>query len=110
LVMEKLEKVRQRGYIAEGPVRSLTHVFYVPKGDSDIRMVYNGTSLGLNDALFAPHFGLLVIRHALRGLLPGYNQADIDITEMFLNFNLGPELQGILRSGPDLLDKEQIFS
>ena len=110
LVMEKLEKVRRRGYIAEGPVRSLTHFFYVPKGDSDIRMVYNGTSSGLNNDLYAPHFGLPVIRHALRSLLPGYNRVNIDIAEMFLNFNLGPELQPY--SGVDLtpLLKSKSFS
>jgi hypothetical protein len=63
-------------------------------------MVYNGTSCGLNDCLFAPHFGLPVIRHAIRSLLPGYHQADIDVAEMFLNFNLGEALQPY--SGVDL--------
>ena len=100
LVAEKVGRVRSKGYIAPGPVKSLTHYFYVPKGESDIRMVYNGTSCGLNDCLFAPHFGLPVIRHALRSLLPGYHQADIDVAEMFLNFNLGEALQPY--SGVDL--------
>jgi hypothetical protein len=93
MVVEKIEKVRMKGYIAPGTVKSLTHFFYVPKGESNIRMVYNGTSSGLNDCLFAPHFGLPIIRHALRSLLPGYHQADIDMAEMFLNFNLGIDLQ-----------------
>jgi hypothetical protein len=61
MVVEKIEKVRSKGYIAPGPVKSLTHFFYVPKGESDIRMVYNGTSSGLNNCLFAPHFGLPII-------------------------------------------------
>ena len=100
LVCSKLEKVRSRGYIAKGQVKSLTHFFYVPKGSDDIRMVYNGTSSGLNDCLFAPHFGLPVIRHTLRSLQEGYHQADIDIAEMFLNFNLGSSLQPY--SGVDL--------
>ena len=100
MVANKIEKVRAKGYIAPGEVKSLTHFFYVPKGESDIRMVYNGTSSGLNDCLFAPHFGLPVIRHAVRGLLPGYHQADIDIAEMFLNFNLGIDLHAY--AGVDL--------
>ena len=57
-VMEKVSKVRRRRYIAVGLVLSLTHMFYVAKGLDDIRMVYNGTSCGLNDALWSPHFGL----------------------------------------------------
>jgi hypothetical protein len=91
-VWQKTLKVCKRGYIALGKVSSLTHYFYVPKGDTDIRMVYNGTSWGLNDCLFSPHFGLPTLRHTLRSLMPGYFQADMDIAEMFLNFNLGPEL------------------
>ena len=92
LVWKKIGKVREKGYIAPGKVLSLTHYFYVPKGDEDIRMVYNGTSCGLNDCLFSPHFGLPTLRHTLRSLMPGYYQGDIDIAEMFLNFNLGKEL------------------
>ena len=92
LVAKKIEKVRAHGYIAPGTVKSLTHFFFVQKGHSDSRMVYNRTSSGLKDCLFAPHFGLPVIRHALWSLLPGYHQADIDTVEMFLNFNLGVDL------------------
>ena len=48
----KVDKVRSRDYIEHGWVKSLTHVFYVEKGLTDIRMVYiNGTSSGLNDVL-----------------------------------------------------------
>ncbi len=65
----------------------------MPKGDEDIRMVYNGTSSGLNDCLFAPHYSLPVIQHALRSLADGYYQADLDIGEMFLNFILGEEVR-----------------
>ena len=101
MVVEKIEKVRNKGYIAPGRVKSLTHFFYVPKGESDIQTVYSCTSSGLNDFLYAPHFGLPVIRHALRSLLPGYHQADIDVAEMFLNFNLGEVLQPY--SGVDLM-------
>ena len=93
LVQAKVGPVRVREYISPGEVLSLAHYFYVPKGDTDIRMVYNGTSCGLNDCLFAPHFGLPYISHCLRSALPGYYQADIDIGEMFLNFMLGKNVR-----------------
>ena len=46
----KLVKARRRGYVRVGEVKSLNQHFSVPKGD-DIRMVYNGTSSGLNNSL-----------------------------------------------------------
>jgi len=51
---EKLGKVRRMGYLAPWEIKSLTSFFAVPKGDSDIRMVYDGTKSGLNDAMWAP--------------------------------------------------------
>jgi len=59
LMRAKVVQVRQRGYIKPGNVTSGTHYFCVDKGTSDIRMVYNGTSCGLNACLHAPHYGLL---------------------------------------------------
>ena len=46
----KIGKV-QRKNIAWGEVISLPHVFLVPKGVEDNRIVYNGTSNDLNDLL-----------------------------------------------------------
>jgi hypothetical protein len=88
LMRNKILEVRKRGYISPGPVLSGTHYFCVPKGLDDVRMVYNGTSCGLNDVLFAPRFGLPTVRHTLRAILPGYHQADLDVGEQFLNFCL----------------------
>ena len=93
LMNAKVQKVRWRRYICLGPVYSLTHMFSVPKGISDIRMVYDGTKSGLNDCLFAPHFSLPVMAHTLRSLLKGYYGADLDVGEMFLNWWLGTELR-----------------
>ena len=90
---KKLDKVRQRFYIEPGPVTSLSHMFYVPKGLEDIRMVYNAASCGLNDALWAPHFGLPTVQQTIRSLLPEYYQCDMDIGEMFLNFPLHTSLR-----------------
>ena len=100
LCWKKLFPVRKRKYIAAGKVTSLMHMFYVPKGDTDIRMVYNGTASGINECLFAPHFSLPTISQVLRALWPGYHQADLNIGEMFLNFMLGEEIRAY--SGVDV--------
>ena len=63
-----------------------------PRGEEDVRIVYNGTGSGLNDTLWAPHFGLPNVRHTARSLMPGYIQCDLDIGEMFLNFLLHEEM------------------
>ena len=43
-----------------------TNFFSMDKGETDIQMVYNGTSCRLNDLLHAPHFGLPTVRETLR--------------------------------------------
>jgi hypothetical protein len=55
-MIAKLDKVLGRGYISPGLVVSLTSYFAVPKGESDIRLVYDGSSSGLNGSLWAPSF------------------------------------------------------
>ncbi len=93
LVRAKVNKVRRRLYIAVGRVLSLTHMFHVPKPPDDIRMVYDGTASGLNDALYSPHFSLPVVGNTLRSLMENYFAADLDVGEMFLNWPLGEELR-----------------
>ncbi|KAI2509116.1 hypothetical protein MHU86_5235 [Fragilaria crotonensis] len=58
LVSSKIEGMVSRGYLSVGPVRSCLHFFAVPKGPTDVRIVYDGTSCGLNEALWAPNFYL----------------------------------------------------
>ncbi len=62
------------------------------KGADNIRMVFNGTSCGLNDVLWAPHFGLPTVKQVLRALLPGYCQCDLDVGKQFLNYPLHSDL------------------
>jgi hypothetical protein len=52
LMCAKVVQVQQQGYIKEGEVVNGTHYFCVPKGMSDIRIMYNGTSYGLNACLY----------------------------------------------------------
>jgi hypothetical protein len=70
-VIEKLQKVRMRRYIADGYVVSLTSFFDVPKGDDDIRLVYDGSVGGLNDSLWVPRFALSTLNGHLRAVEEG---------------------------------------
>ena len=85
---EKVNKVRKRGYVIPGFVKSLIYFFAVPKGVSDIRMVYDGTASGFNDTIWVPNFGLPTCDTLLRGTQPGSWMVDLDIGDMFLNFML----------------------
>jgi hypothetical protein len=87
-VREKLQKVREQGYITAGKVKALTAFFYVQKGEDDIRVVYDGSVSGLNEVLWVPRFVLPTLRTQLRAVENGTFMADLDIGEMFLNFIL----------------------
>lgn len=100
LVLEKVSNIVARGYVVPGYVTSLTEFFDVPKGDDDIRLVYNGSSCGLNDALWAPNFWLPTPRSAIRLLDFSTYSVDLDLGEMFLNFPLHESIQEY--SGIDL--------
>jgi hypothetical protein len=93
LVIKKLMKARQRGYIAPGVVESLTAFFAVPKGADDIRLVYDGSVSGLNLSIWVPRFFLPTLRTHLRAVDEDTYMADVDIGEMFLNFILHRELR-----------------
>ena len=92
-VIEKISKVRNRKYISKGKVVSLTSFFDVPKGTDDIRMVYNGTSSGLNDAVYCPWFSLPTVESHLRAVDVGTYMGDCDIGDMFLNFMLDKNIR-----------------
>ena len=68
-------------------------MFDVPKGDSDVRIVYDGSKSGLNESLFTPWFALPTVDSMACSLLPSDWLADSDYGEQFLNFPLHPELQ-----------------
>jgi hypothetical protein len=99
-VIEKLKKVRERGYISPGMVVSLTAFFEVEKGDDNIRLVYNGSVSGLNLSIWVPCFFLPTIHTHLRAVDEDTYMADVDIGEMFLNFVLHGQLQVL--AGVDL--------
>ena len=104
-VKEKIEKVRKNQYICKGHVESLTSYFDVPKDENDIRMVYNGTSSGLNDAVYAPWFAVPTVETHLRAVEVGTFMGDCDIGEMFLNFMLDEKIRP--HAGVDLSELYQ---
>jgi hypothetical protein len=94
---EKIVKVIGFGYLVnscwEG-LKSLMHFFSVMKGETDIRMVYNGTKSGLNLVTWVPWFAIPSSATLERMVVvPGSVQADNDYEDMFLNFKLHEELQ-----------------
>ena len=99
-IKEKLDDVRQKKYVGPGQWKATMNYFAVPKGETDIRMVYDGTKSGLNDCLYAPWFPLPDADVLVRTLDDAYWCVDNDYGEMFLNFWIHPELQEF--SGMDL--------
>lgn len=89
-VKPKIEKVINRRYmiVSEINLKSLIKYFAVPKGEDDIRIVYDATASGLNEAVWAPTFWLPTIDSLVRALDDNCWMADRDIGDMFLNFML----------------------
>ena len=62
-----------RRYLGEGSIKSLTAFFDVPKGTSDIRIVYDGAVNGFDDSIEVPKSGMPTIKTHLRSMMPGYH-------------------------------------
>ena len=95
-VKAKLQSVIDKGYIEITDielVEAMMFMFHVPKGEADIRMVYDGTKSGLNDALYSPWFALPTVDTMARWVMAGSWLADNDYGEQFLNFPLHPDLR-----------------
>ncbi len=97
LMRAKVVNICRGDYIRAGEVVSDTSFFSVDKGAMDVWMVYNGTSFGLNNILYALHFGLPTVKEMLRALLPGFFQCNLDVQDQFLNFKLHKLLREYLK-------------
>ena len=75
-----------------GEVKILTQYVLVPKGE-DIRMIYNGTSSGLNSYLWSTNFDLPTVGSTLQAEERGNFISDRDIREMFLKLMLSEEVR-----------------
>jgi hypothetical protein len=82
----KLLKMFNKGHIEREFILALMNFFAVTKGENDIRMVFDGTKSGLNDALWAPWFALPTVDTTLRKVVTGTWMGDDDFGEMFYNF------------------------
>ena len=89
----KLSNVRMKKYVQPGFVKSLTSYFAVPKAETDVRIVYDGTACGLNDGLWAPNFMLPTVDSVLRNASSSTWFGDIDLGEMFLNYPLDERIR-----------------
>ena len=99
-MIDKLTKVTQRKYVEPGSVLSLINCFAVPKGQEDIRLVYDGTKSGLNAAVWAPNFFMPSPDSALMWVDSLFWFADLDLGEMFLNYFMDERIREY--SGVDL--------
>lgn len=89
-VREKVEKVLKRRYMVRSglKIKSLIRYFPVPKGEDDVRMVYDATANDLNDRVWAPSFWLPSVQSLVRALDKDCWMTDRDVGEMFHNFQL----------------------
>ena len=86
-VKRKLNKVKDRKYVRMGgDVKYLT-LFSCAKGYIyDIRMVYDVSRSGLNDAVWAPWFPMPTVDYHLRAVEVETFMADCDVEELFFEF------------------------
>lgn len=71
----------------------MMYMLHVPKGKSDVCMVYDGSKSGLNEALWAPWFALPTVDSVAWWVVVGSWLANNDYRKQFLNFPLHPDLQ-----------------
>jgi hypothetical protein len=89
-VAEKLTKFVNRRYIEVGEASSLIGYFTIPKGESNVHLVFDDTKSGLNAVIYAPTFALPIVDTLIPKLEAGYWQADVDIGEQNYKYLLDP--------------------
>eukprot|EP00536_Pseudo-nitzschia_multiseries_P008909 jgi/Psemu1/21777/gm1.21777_g len=96
LVKEKVFVAINKGCIELSDIKfleAMMFMFHVPKGETNVRIVYGGTKSGLNDALYAPWFALPTVDSMLQWVVAGTWLADKDYDKQFLSFLLHPDLR-----------------
>ena len=86
--VDKIKRILLVNYIEEGYVRWDIRCFGVSKGEDDIRLVYDGTSSGLNQLVWSLSFFLAMSTSLARSIIVNTYQMDLDVGEMFLNYML----------------------
>ena len=93
LCIEKLGRLISSGYVKNGYVHWDVNLFDVPKWEEDIGLVFDGTSRGVNQVVWAP-FLFLPNSKALDKLThTNTYHMDMDIGEMFHNYPLHEGIQ-----------------
>jgi hypothetical protein len=92
---EKISKVLKRRYLlpSDSLVKSNIKCFAVPKGDNDIRMVYDATANKLNEAVWVLTFWLPTIDSLVRAVCSTSWMTDQDVADMFLNYQLHEDVR-----------------
>ena len=87
---EKITKVVRRRYLSTTciNIKSLIKYFAVPKGEANVRLVYNATANKLNGCVWVPSFWLPTIDSLVRALDKDLWMTDRDVGDMFLNYQL----------------------
>ena len=98
-VANKISKLVARGYITEVVILALTSFFTVPKVTDGIRMVFDATEIGINNSLWDPNFMLLSMFIFLMMVGLYRYMIDLDVGEMFYNFQLSLILANYCRLG-----------
>jgi hypothetical protein len=90
MVKDKILKVVKWRYLRTSGIKmkSLIKYFALPKGEDDIRLVYNDTANCLNECVWVPIFWLPTIDTLVRALDKDSWMTVRDIGDMFLNFQL----------------------
>jgi hypothetical protein len=87
---EKITKVVRRRYLVMAgiTIKSLIKYFAVPKGEDNVRLVYDATVNNLNECVWVPSFWLPTIDSLVRALDEQSWMTDCDVSNMFLNYQL----------------------
>ena len=93
MVKKKIEKVQHRRYITSGTVLILTSFFNVPKGYSDIHLLYHLPDCGLNEALCNPKFWMPSVENVLDTSTHSSWFGNVESSEMFHNYKLSEKAQ-----------------
>ena len=87
-IMEKIEKVRRKGYLISGNINILVHCFGIPKVGNNIILVYDVTKSGVNNVIWSPNFFLPPIISIAQSIIATIWMPDIDLEDIFPNFPL----------------------
>ena len=95
MTKKKEYQVRSRRYIYGGTVLSLTDLFYVPKGQDDIRLVYDLTVSVLNDEFWAPTCWMPLVDNIIDVYTHLQWFRDIYAADMFHNYKMSEIMQPV---------------